>query len=139
MASTFFSKFRRDTRANVAVIFAIAIMPILGGVGCAVDYSTAVRLRSKLQAASDAASVGSVAKTSPAYIAAGTAADGTISVGGPDALKIFTANMTGETGYTLNSSTATVVKASSTVTSTVQFSAAQLVTAAPSAYAARAV
>ncbi|MCX7309448.1 MAG: pilus assembly protein TadG-related protein, partial [Afipia sp.] len=66
------SRFHRNSRANVAVIFAIAIMPILGGVGCAVDYSTAVRLRSKLQAASDAASVGSVAKTSPAYIAAGS-------------------------------------------------------------------
>ena len=117
------SRFQRNSRANVAVIFAIAIMPILGGVGCAVDYSTAVRLRSKLQAASDAASVGSVAKTSPAFIAAGSSADGTISVGGPDALKIFTANMTGESGYTLNSATATVVKANSTVTSTVQFSA----------------
>ncbi len=118
-----FARLRNDARANVAVIFAIAIMPILGGVGCAVDYSQAVRLRSKLQAASDAASVGSVGKNSPAYQAAGTAADGTIPVGGPDALKIFTANMTGEAGYTLNSSTAAVVKANSTITSTVQFSA----------------
>jgi Flp pilus assembly protein TadG len=117
------SRFCRDTRANVAVIFAITIIPILGAIGSAVDYSMAVRLRSKLQAASDAASVGSVGKNSPAYLAAGTANDGTISVGGPDALKIFTANMTGESGYTLNSSTATVVKAGSTLTSTVQFSA----------------
>lgn len=118
-----YSRFRIDTRANVAVIFAIAIIPILGSIGCAVDYSMAVRLRSKLQAASDAASVGSIGKSSPAYIAAGSASDGTISVGGPDALTIFNANMTGESGYTLNSATATVVKASSTVTSTVQFSA----------------
>ena len=118
-----YSRFRIDTRANVAVIFAIAIIPILGSIGCAVDYSMAVRLRSKLQAASDAASVGSIGKSSPAYIAAGSASDGTISVGGPDALTIFSANMTGESGYTLNSATATVVKASSTVTSTVQFSA----------------
>lgn len=117
------SRFRTDTRANIAVIFALTITPILGGVGCAVDYSMAVRLRSKLQAAADAASVGSVGKNAPAYIAAGTASDGTISVGGPDALKIFNANMTGESGYTLNSSTATVVKAGSVVTSTVNFSA----------------
>lgn len=117
------SRLRGDTRANVAVIFAITIIPILGAIGSAVDYSMAVRLRSKLQAASDAASVGSVGKNSPAYAAAGTAADGTIAVGGPDALKIFTANMTGESGYTLNSSTATVVKANSTITSTVSFSA----------------
>lgn len=118
-----FSRFRKDRRANVAVIFAIAITPILGSIGCAVDYSMAVRLRSKLQAAADAASVGSVGKNSPAYLAAGTAADGTIPVGGPDALTIFNANMAGESGYTLNSATATVVKAGSTVTSTVQFSA----------------
>ena len=117
------SLFHKDTKANVAVIFAIAIIPILGSIGCAVDYSMAVRLRSKLQSASDAASVGSVGKNSPAYLAAGTAPDGTISVGGPDALTIFNANMAGESGYTLNSSTATVVKAGSTVTSTVQFSA----------------
>lgn len=117
------SGLRRDTRANVAVIFAITIIPILGAIGSAVDYSMAVRLRSKLQAASDAASVGSVGKNSPAYLAAGTASDGTIAVGGPDALKIFTANMTGESGYTLNSSAAAVVKAGSAITSTVQFSA----------------
>jgi Flp pilus assembly protein TadG len=123
MAAKLLSRFRQDTRANIAVIFAIAIIPILGGVGCAVDYSMAVRLRSKLQAAADAASVGSVGKNSPAYVAAGTANDGTISVGGPDALTIFTANMTGESGYTLNSSTAAVVKSGNTITSTVSFSA----------------
>ncbi len=123
MAANLFSRFRRDTRANVAVIFAITILPILGGVGCAVDYSMATRLRTKLQAAADAASVGSVGKNSPAYAAAGTASDGTIAVGGPDALKIFNANMTGESGYTLNSSTGTVVKSGSAITSTVTFSA----------------
>lgn len=117
------SRFRGDTRANIAVIFAIAIIPILGGVGCAVDYSMATRLRSKLQAAADAASVGSVGKNSPAYAAAGTASDGTIAVGGPDAQKIFVANMTGESGYTLNSNAATVVKSGSSITSTVTFSA----------------
>jgi Flp pilus assembly protein TadG len=117
-----FLRFRADTRANVAVIFAISIMPILGGVGCAVDYSMAVRLRSKMQSAADAASVGSIGKNSAAYIAAGSQGDGTISVGGPDAVKIFNANMTGETGFTLNSVTATTVKSNSTITSTVQFS-----------------
>lgn len=123
MPINFLARFRRDKRANVAVIFALTIVPILGGVGCAVDYSMATRLRSKLQAAADAASVGAIGKNGPAYVAAGSANDGTIPVGGPDALKIFTANMANESGYTLNSSTATVVKAGSTLTSTVSFSA----------------
>ena len=32
------SRFRRDTSANIAVIFAIATIPILTAVGCATDY-----------------------------------------------------------------------------------------------------
>jgi len=123
MPMTFLCKFRRDKRANVAVIFALTIIPILGGVGCAVDYSMASRLRTKLEAAADAASVGAIGRNGPAYAAAGTSTDGTIAVGGPDALKIFTANMANESGYTLNSNTATVVKSGSTLTSTVSFSA----------------
>ena len=122
-AAALLSRLNKDTAANVAVIFAIAVVPIIGSVGCAVDYSMAVRLRSKLQAAADAASVGSIGKASPAYAAAGNQGNGTIAVGGPDALKIFNANMASESGFTLNSATATVVKANSTVTSTVQFSA----------------
>jgi Flp pilus assembly protein TadG len=116
--------FRRDTRAGVAVIFALAALPILSAVGCAIDYSRAVQLRSKLQSAIDAASVGSVAKTSPGFIAAGSmSSDGSIPAGVTDALNIFYANMSGVTGYTLGSVTAVVAKSSGTVTSTVQFSA----------------
>ena len=64
-------RFRRDRRGNIAVIFALSLLPVLSCIGCAVDYSRATQLRSKLQAAIDAASVGSIAKTSPAFIAAG--------------------------------------------------------------------
>ena len=116
--------FRRDKSANIAVIFAIAAVPVMTFVGSSVDYSRATAARSKLQAATDAASVGSVAKTSPAFIAAGTmTSDGTIAAGVTDATNIFNANMNGVTGYTLTSMTATVTKAGGTVTSTVQFSA----------------
>src|SRR5437762_5520619 len=117
-------RFHRDKSANIAVIFAIAAVPVMTFVGSSVDYSRATAARSKLQAATDAASVGSVAKTSPAFIAAGTmTSDGTIAAGVTDATNIFNANMNGVTGYTLNSMTATVTKAGGTVTSTVQFSA----------------
>lgn len=47
--------FRRDRRGNVAIIFAIAIIPILGFVGAAVDYSIAVRTQTKIEAALDTA------------------------------------------------------------------------------------
>ena len=51
------SRFRRDRSGNIAVIFALSLLPVLSGIGCAVDYSRATQLRSKLQSAVDAASV----------------------------------------------------------------------------------
>src|SRR6195952_3150848 len=117
-------RFRRDQRGNIAVIFALTLIPVLSCIGCAVDYSRATQLRSKLQAAIDAASVGSIAKTSPAFIAAGAmTSDGAIPAGATDATNIFNGNMSGTTGYTLNSMSAVVTKSGSSVTSTTTFSA----------------
>ena len=114
-------RFRSDRRGNIAVIFGIACVPLIVSVGCAVDYTAATRIKSKLQAAADDASVGSVAKTSPAFIAAGSmTTDGPIPVGVTDATNIFNGNMSGVTGYTV---TPTVTKTGAIVTSTVQFSA----------------
>jgi len=117
-------RFRRDQRGNIAVIFVIACVPLISAVGCAVDYTRATQMQSKLQAAIDAASVGSIARQSPAFIAAGTmVADGPIPAGNTDATNIFNGNMSGVTGYTLNSVTPSVQKLNGTVTSTVTFSA----------------
>ena len=97
-------RFRKDRSGNVAVIFTLALLPILSAIGCAIDYSRATQVRSKLQSAIDAASVGSVARKSPGFIAAGAmTADGAIEVGVTDAKAIFDGNMSGVTGYTLNS------------------------------------
>jgi len=118
------SRFRRDRSGNIAVIFAIAVLPVLYAVGCAVDYSRATQYRSKLQAASDAATVGSVAKAAPGFIAAGSmTSDGSIAAGVTDSTNIFTANMNGVTGFTLSNMTATMTKASNVITSNVQFTA----------------
>ncbi|PSO19435.1 TadE/TadG family type IV pilus assembly protein [Bradyrhizobium sp. MOS003] len=122
--STIIRRFVHDRGGNIAVIFAIACVPLITAVGCAVDYSRATQTRAKLQAAADAASVGSIAKASPAFKAAGTmTSDGSISVGVTDATNLFNANRANLTGYTLNSVTPTVVKTGSTVTSTVAFNA----------------
>ena len=117
-------RFRRDRSGNIAVIFALALLPVLSALGCAVDYSRATKVRSKLQSAIDAASVGSVARKSPGFLAAGAmTGDGTIAVGATDAKAIFDGNMSGVTGYTLNSVTPTVSKTGMVITSTVTFSA----------------
>ncbi|MDO9562636.1 MAG: pilus assembly protein [Bradyrhizobium sp.] len=116
--------FRHDRSGNVAVIFTLALLPILSAIGVAIDYSRATQLRSKLQSAIDAASVGSVARKSPGFLAAGTmTGDGAIPVGVTDAKAIFDGNMSGVTGYTLKSVTPTVTKTGMIVTSNVTFSA----------------
>jgi Flp pilus assembly protein TadG len=47
-------KFRRDDGGNIVVIFAIALVPLLGFVGAALDYSRAVAARTRMQSALDA-------------------------------------------------------------------------------------
>ncbi len=124
---TFFrliGRFRRDRRGNIAVIFAVACVPLISAIGCAVDYTRAVTIRSKLQAAVDAASVGSVARLSPASTAAATmSSDGPIQAGVDDATKIFNGNVSGMTGYTLNSFTPSVTKSGVKIVSDIRFSA----------------
>lgn len=116
--------FLRDQRGNVAVIFAIASLPILTAVGCAVDYTMATRIKAKLQSASDAASVGALAVGSPAYVAAGQmGSTGPVPAGVTDATNIFNANIAGATGFTNLQVTPTVTKTNSNIASQVTFSA----------------
>jgi Flp pilus assembly protein TadG len=49
-----FKKFRRNERGGVLPMFALAIVPIFGFVGAAIDYSRAGNSRTELQAALDA-------------------------------------------------------------------------------------
>jgi Flp pilus assembly protein TadG len=108
----------------MAVIFTLACLPLVSAIGCVVDYSRMTQLRSRLQAAADAASVGSVARGAPALMAAFTmTSDGRVAAGADDAADIFNGNMSGLTGYALDSMTATVTKSGATVTSEVTFQA----------------
>lgn len=52
-----FARFAGAEQGNIAVIFAIALVPVLGFVGAAVDYSRAVQARSSLQVALDSAAL----------------------------------------------------------------------------------
>jgi Flp pilus assembly protein TadG len=55
-----FGNFAHDRRANVALMFAFLVLPIIFGIGMAVDYGTAGRLKSKLNEAADAAVLAAV-------------------------------------------------------------------------------
>jgi Flp pilus assembly protein TadG len=116
--------FRRQTSGNVAITFALMLIPIVGMVGAAIDYSNASRIRTWLIAAADAASVGAVVKSSAVMTAAAAmSGDGPIPVGAMEAINIFNAQIAGKNGFKLNSVTAKVNKSKNAVTSTVQFSA----------------
>jgi Flp pilus assembly protein TadG len=52
--------FARDRRANVALLFGFLCLPIILGIGMSVDYGTAARLKSKLNAAADSAVLAAV-------------------------------------------------------------------------------
>src|SRR5271169_1163725 len=64
------SDFRSNRRGNVAVITALAMLPMIAAVGCVIDYTTATMIKTKLQAAADAASLATVSNNSSVVTAA---------------------------------------------------------------------
>jgi Flp pilus assembly protein TadG len=118
------SRLRRDNKANVAVIFAIALVPILTAIGCATDYSLAVRMKAKMQSAADGASVASISQNSAGYLQAiAMTSDGEVTKGEAEASNIFNGNVAGVPGYTGLSLNSTVTKTKATLKSVVQFTA----------------
>ncbi len=126
--SSLLNRFRKDRRGNIAVIFAIACIPLISAVGCAIDYSEATRMKAKLQSAADAAAVASISENSPGWLAASNmTGNGEVTAAETAATNIFTGNIKGANNslFTLNSigTAATVTKTGPTLTSTVTFSA----------------
>jgi len=119
------SRLKRDTNANIAVTFAIALVPIIATIGCAIDYSMATRIKAKLQGSSDSASVASISVNSAGYNAAmAMTSNGSVSAGVTEANNIFNGNAaTFSSSYTNLGVTSTVTKTGNKLTSNVQFSA----------------
>jgi Flp pilus assembly protein TadG len=120
-------KFRTNARGNVAIMCAVAAIPMVAAVGCVVDYSMASSIKTKLQAAADAASLATVSINSPVIATAqNMSGNGTISGGSTDAANYFNANLSTapeNTGYSNLTSTASVTKSGQVLTATVSFSA----------------
>ena len=123
------SSFRGNKRGNVAVITALALLPMVAAMGCAVDYSMASMVKTKLQAAADAASLATVSINSSVITTAKSmTGNGTVSGGSTFATNFFNANLAQapeNNGYTASSlaPTATVTKTGTTITATVAFTA----------------
>jgi Flp pilus assembly protein TadG len=118
-------RFRKDKRGNIAVIFAIACVPLISAVGCAIDYSEATRVRSKLQSAADAAAVASISQQSSGWKAASLmTGNGEVASAETDARNIFNGNVTASSSlYNGLALGATVTKTGANLTATVTFSA----------------
>jgi len=107
-AHRLFSRFVSDRNGNIAVIFALALVPLLSFVGAALDYSLAARAKAKLVAALDTAMLVATAK-SEITKAASTAQS--------DAVNTFTGQMSA-LGMTASSVTINVTDSVTTRTAT---------------------
>lgn len=119
--------FRLNKRGNVAIITALTAIPLVCAVGCVVDYSMASLVKTKLQAAADAASLATVSiNSSVVSTAQGMSGSGTISGGSTAAINYFNANLSSapaNKGYTNLTSSATVTKSGLALTATISFTA----------------
>jgi Flp pilus assembly protein TadG len=121
------AKFRSHKRGNVAVITALCALPLIAAVGCVVDYTTASLIKTKLQAASDAAALATVSVNSSVVTTAKSmTGNGTVSGGATFATNFFNANLSSSpanVGYTNLTPTATVSLSGTTMTAKVSFTA----------------
>jgi Flp pilus assembly protein TadG len=119
---TLIGSFTLSARGNSAIIFALAALPIISAVGCVIDYSYASMVKTKLQAAADAATLATVSNNSPIVTTAkAMSGSGTVSGGATYLQNFFKSDTTAFTGVSL-SPTPTVTKSGQTVNATLNFS-----------------
>jgi Flp pilus assembly protein TadG len=114
-------EFGSARRGNSAIIFGIAALPIISAVGCVIDYSYASMIKTKLQAAADAATLATVSNNSPIVITAkGMSGNGAVSGGSTYLQNFFNEETTAFTGISL-SPTPAVTKTQQSVSATANF------------------
>jgi Flp pilus assembly protein TadG len=116
-------RFRGERSGNIAVTFTLALIPILSGVGYAIDYATTMRIEARPQSAADAASVAAASQQSPGYTASLAISDGNVPAGATDANNIFNGNSSALGGYTGLALSSARTRTGVTLTSTVSYSA----------------
>lgn len=114
MLGFFMRRFFRDRSGNVAIIFALSLLPIVFLIGMGMDFTTAIQKRALLNAAADAAALAAV---TPAMMNQTTAAAQTA------AQNIFNAEASGVQGLLYTNPTITVTQSGLTRTVAVSYSA----------------
>ena len=114
------SQFRTNRAGNTAIIFALSAIPVVAAIGCVTDYSYATMVKTKLQAASDAAALATVSNNSPIVATAKSMSGNGTVAGGPTYIQnFFSADTTAFTGV---SATGSTTKSGTTVTATLSYS-----------------
>jgi Flp pilus assembly protein TadG len=117
-------RLRCDCGANVAVTFALALVPIVCLIGVTIDYTHAALVRNELQAAADSASLAAISQNSAGYEAAmNMTSNGSVAAGVTAAQNLFNGNIGQKTGYQNLTFSVTVTKTGTTLTSNLQYSA----------------
>ncbi len=115
-----FAAFRLNNRGNVAIITALTAIPLVSAVGCAIDYSMASEVKTKLEAAADAATLATVSYNSPVVTTAKSmSGNGSVTGGTTYAQNFFN---TDTTAFPSATNTETVTKTGMVVTATLSFS-----------------
>ena len=107
-------QFGRQQAGSIPLMFGLAIIPVIGFMGAAVDYSTSNKAKAKLSAAADAAALSAVDHQA----ISGTATDAQTT-----AQNVFNAQVTNIANVTVNSVSATVTDSTSGRTAVVSYTA----------------
>jgi Flp pilus assembly protein TadG len=113
-------RFGANSRGNVAIICAVSAVPLIAAVGCVVDFSYASMVKTKLQAAADAATVATVSNNSPIVTTAKSMGqNGAVTGGAAYAQNFFNTDTSAFSGVTASGS---VNKSGTTITANLTFS-----------------
>jgi len=87
-------KFLKDKSGNFGILGAVAIVPILGMAGMAIDFTRAMQMRSELQNAADAAVVGALSEKSAGMLEAiNMPGNGVVKISEKEGLNLFDAQL----------------------------------------------
>jgi len=113
--STFATRFVRNPRGNVAIIFALSLVPVVFLAGMALDFSSAIEKRARLNAAADAAALAAVTPKM---------ASQAIAIAQATAQNVFTGEASTVTGLSYNTPNINIVQNGLVRTATVSYTAA---------------
>ena len=123
--ASLFRSFAGDRVGNVAVITAFAALPLVGITGLAIDYSTEVTVKTKLDHAADAAALAGIT-TAQTYLASyagsGDVTAAALAAGQTQGLAQFKSNTGTIPSGTLQNPTVTVTSSGQTLTGTATYS-----------------